>query len=152
MGQLRFAAHPGPRHLHPGAQHSVHGLPDGFVSPQVYVSDAWKFIYIRQPKASSSTMLHAIRSQLCGGTCKPPFFYQEHDKTKLLPKWESYFVFTIVRNPWTRALSAYSMFNRGFLYKYAPFLSHHLTHIPYRNRQLPTQPRWSRLLSLHLVY
>eukprot|EP00892_Ulva_mutabilis_P011502 jgi/Ulvmu1/8724/UM047_0065.1 len=89
-------------------------------SCQVYVSDTWKFIYIRQPKASSSTMLQAIRSQLCGGRCKPPHFYQEQDKNKFLPKWESYFVFTVVRNPWTRALSAYSMFNRGFLYKRSP--------------------------------
>ena len=87
---------------------------------QIYVSDTWKFIYIRQPKASSSSMLHAIRSQLCGGTCRPPLFYQEQDKAKIQAKWEEYFVFTIVRNPWTRALSAYSMFNRGVLFKCAP--------------------------------
>lgn len=87
---------------------------------QVYVSDTWQFIYIRQPKASSSSMLHTIRTQLCGGTCKPPHFYQEHDKAKFEAKWASYFVFTAVRNPWTRALSAYSMFNRGVLFQYAP--------------------------------
>lgn len=39
--------------------------------------------------------------------------------TQLEPKWEEYFVFTIVRNPWLRGLSAYTMFTGNFLRKYA---------------------------------
>lgn len=124
------------------------------------MSDTWRFIYIRQPKASSSSMLQAIRSQLCGGTCRPPFFYQEHTKALFEAKWESYFVFTIVRNPWTRALSAYSMFNRGVLFKCDPLTlimkSHHAEKkkgrcVPY---DMPSAVQWygSHLISLRAYF
>lgn len=76
---------------------------------QVYVSDKWKFIYIRQPKSSSSSVLIALTQQLCRGQCKSN---ELRAVTKLdEKKWEEYFVFTFVRNPWTRLLSAYHMFN-----------------------------------------
>ena len=32
--------------------------------------------------------------------------------------WNNFFVFTVVRNPWTRMLSAYKMFNRAKLRNY----------------------------------
>jgi hypothetical protein len=77
---------------------------------QVWVSDKFKFIYVRQPKSSSSAVMFAISQQLCEGrVCsrdelRPAFTLEE------IP-WDKYFVFTFVRNPWTRILSAYHMFN-----------------------------------------
>lgn len=82
---------------------------------QVYVSDTWKFIFMRNPKASSTAILAAIKNQLCGGSCSEQQFSHVRLMSQLAPKWESYFVFTIVRNPWLRSLSAYTMFTGNFL-------------------------------------
>lgn len=98
---------------------------DGFpTSPtcQAYISHKFKFIYVRQPKSSSSAVLLAINRQLCGNTCN----YQEPDQwgEKLDPQlvgeisdehWNNYFVFTVVRNPWTRILSTYKFLHHEHL-------------------------------------
>ena len=34
-------------------------------------------------------------------------------------QWKDFFVFTVVRNPWTRMLCAFNMFNEGFLHRFA---------------------------------
>eukprot|EP00892_Ulva_mutabilis_P003113 jgi/Ulvmu1/12802/UM097_0031.1 len=84
---------------------------------QVWVSDTWRFIYLRQPKSSSSAVIGSIKTQICKGHCRRVDLYPETDMTALARIWDSYFVFTVVRNPWTRALSAYTMFSRGVLRK-----------------------------------
>eukprot|EP00892_Ulva_mutabilis_P012653 jgi/Ulvmu1/9760/UM055_0100.1 len=84
---------------------------------QVYVSDEWRFIYVRNPKSSSTALLKAITEQLCGGQCTEEQLRLREMMQVLAPKWEAYFVFTVVRNPWTRALSAYTMFNSHFLFR-----------------------------------
>jgi hypothetical protein len=93
---------------------------------QVYVSDRYKFLYIRQPKSSSTAVLGAIKGQLCGGKC---------DKDQLRPLhihrvpddiWNEYLVFTFVRNPWTRILSSYKFLHSHFLRR-CSFTSHQLS-------------------------
>jgi Sulfotransferase family len=84
----------------------------------VHVSDRWRFVYIRQPKSSSTAVLHAIKQQLCGlpdgkGECQPDEL--RHVTSLDNQIWQDYFVFTFVRNPWTRMLSAYKMFMQHFL-------------------------------------
>ena len=83
---------------------------------QVYISNKWKFIYIRQPKSSSSTILEMIRSW-CKGRCSRDDLHAVDNVSDDI--WKSYFVFTFVRNPWTRMLSAYGMFQRHHLRRYA---------------------------------
>jgi Sulfotransferase family len=94
------------------------GDPELDFAVQVYISDKWKFIYVRQPKSSSTAVLHAIKKQLCGladgnGDCRTEDFRQISDLEE--HKWRSYFVFTFVRNPWLRVLSAHKMFSLIFL-------------------------------------
>lgn len=89
---------------------------------QVYVSDEWHFIYVRNPKSSSTALLKAISEQLCNGECSDAQLSLRSMVDVIAPIWESYFVFTVVRNPWTRALSAYTMFNNHFLFRHGPLL------------------------------
>lgn len=89
---------------------------------QVYMSRKWKFIFVRQPKSSSTAILHAISNQLCAVNdgdpeCDPNEFKQVNSVEELDHEWQSYFVFTVVRNPWIRMLSAHTMFNKHFLFK-----------------------------------
>lgn len=86
------------------------------------MSREWRFIYVRNPKSSSTAVLGSIKKQLCGGECSEDQLLRIDDKATVAPLWEEYFVFTVVRNPWTRALSAYTMFTNNFLFKCAPHL------------------------------
>lgn len=87
------------------------------------MSDTWRFIYLRQPKSSSSAVIGSIKTQLCNGNCRRRDLYPQTDMGALALIWDSYFVFTVVRNPWTRALSAFTMFSRGVLHTCAPNLT-----------------------------
>lgn len=82
---------------------------------QVYVSETWKFIFVRNPKSSSTAIIAAIKNQLCNRSCSDEQFRQVRVMQQLTAKWDSYFVFTVVRNPWLRGLSAYGMFTKSFL-------------------------------------
>ena len=78
---------------------------------QVYISDKHKFIYIRQPRASSSSILAAIQRLYCGGTgCPDEIFRQAHNIDDAT--WKAYFVFTVVRNPIARMLSTFVFFHQ----------------------------------------
>jgi hypothetical protein len=89
---------------------------------QIWISHQWKFIFLRQPKSSSTAILGAVRKQLCGvgkkgkGACLPEEFRRYHDGIDG-NVWSEYFVFTFVRNPWTRMMSAYRMFTGSFLHR-----------------------------------
>jgi hypothetical protein len=89
----------------------------------VHVSKRWKFIFIRQPKSSSTAVIAAIKLQLCGlsnpnDRCEVDDFSEPEEVTPEM--WRDYFVFTVVRNPWTRMLSAHTMFSKRFLRKCVP--------------------------------
>jgi hypothetical protein len=87
---------------------------------QVYISEKWRFIYVRQPKSSSTAIIAAIKTQLCGledrkADCEPDEFRLADSRDISDHVWEEFFVFTFVRNPWTRMLSAYRMFQERLL-------------------------------------
>lgn len=70
-------------------------------------------------------MITAIKTQLCGladekEDCEPDEFRLAADEDINSHIWEDFFVFTFVRNPWTRMLSAYKMFQQFFLKKCGP--------------------------------
>ena len=90
--------------------------------PQVFVSIKYKFIYIRQPKASSTSLMAVMNTLYCGGRkCKTHEFTQVSEaETLSSAMWRSYFVFTVVRNPIARMISAYLMFTRYFLFTRDP--------------------------------
>merc|ERR1712113_607759 len=85
-----------------------------------WVSDKYKFIGVKVAKSGGSTFLKKMKDALCGITfdgpydlraqCPDKFVFDhgqaEHDDcihTLPLPsKWDDYFVFTVVRNPWAR--------------------------------------------------
>jgi hypothetical protein len=94
-------------------------------SMQVWISRKWRFIFIRQPKSSSTAIMVAIKSQLCGLVDPENYDRCQLDEFKVagaIPEetWRDFFVFTVVRNPWTRMLSAHNMFRKHFLKKCAP--------------------------------
>ena len=87
----------------------------------MHISRKWRFIYVRQPKSSSTAVIAAIKSQLCGVAegsvdecAEDEFALAAHISED---EWRNFFVFTVVRNPWTRLLSAHTMFNTHFLFK-----------------------------------
>lgn len=92
---------------------------------QVYVSEKYKFVFIRQPKSSSTAVLHGLEALVCDGTLRKGGCSSDQLRRVTNPRkdisrdqWKDFFVFTVVRNPWIRMLSAYSMFNEGFLHRY----------------------------------
>ena len=79
-------------------------------------------------------MLNAIKA-VCAGfhgksECDKDQFRSVHAQDIDDQTWNDFFVFTFVRNPWTRMLSAYKMFTRTLLRKcafiYAPGCMVHL--------------------------
>ena len=70
---------------------------------QVHVSHAHRLAFARQPKSASTAVMAAARESIMDDLVE-----MDHAPT-------GYFVFTFVRNPWTRASSAHRMMNRGFL-------------------------------------
>ena len=73
--------------------------------------------------------MKAIKEQLCGiqsaqdtDKCQADEFVEVKQR---LPDevWRNYFVFTVVRNPWNRMLSAFNMFNYRFLHRCAFYCS-----------------------------
>ena len=78
------------------------------------MSQKYSFIYIRQPKASSSSILATIQKVFCEGrACLPHEFSLVQDGIVPDAIWGEYFVFTAVRNPLARMVSTYNMFRRA---------------------------------------
>ena len=86
---------------------------------QVYVSRKYRAIYVRQPKSASSTIMKSILRTLCEGKspCDTDAFVKMWVERITYRQWSEYFVFTVVRNPWTRAASAFTFMHEGFLFK-----------------------------------
>ena len=76
---------------------------------QVYVSHKYKVVYLRQPKSSSSTILAAMHQSFCDGRKKCLDEELTRFKHPNAQVWRDYFVFTVVRNPYARMVSAYNM-------------------------------------------
>lgn len=89
-----------------------------FAPCQVIVSDAHKFLYVRQPKSASTAVTNAIKDTFCGtpAHCSHEEFRVTDSHSVPDDLWQNYFVFTVVRNPWTRSASAFTMMNTHFLY------------------------------------
>ena len=81
---------------------------------QLYISRLYKIIYIRQPKSSSTTILAALQATFPGRSGRKAFVSTASIEDHI---WREYFVFTWVRNPFTRAISAFDMMNTLFLYE-----------------------------------
>ena len=91
---------------------------------QAWVSHKYKFIYLRLLKSASSTVLGALFQSICSKTdesgrarCKPDELAEVPNLKAGSPEalevdrwWREYFVFSFVRNPWSRLSSAYFMF------------------------------------------
>eukprot|EP00892_Ulva_mutabilis_P002461 jgi/Ulvmu1/12215/UM086_0004.1 len=91
-----------------------------FDSCQIWISDKWEFVYILQPKSSAKMVMRAVRKDICKkAACLPEEFrlLDFEDIGSLPDLLRRYYVFTFVRNPWTRALSTYSMFHKDFLFQ-----------------------------------
>ena len=83
---------------------------------RIFVNHRYKVIYLRSPKAGSTTILNFFGS--CGHanqggdkpTCLEPLAVD--DPSGYDEMWRSYFVFGFSRNPWARAVSSYRMLVR----------------------------------------
>lgn len=99
---------------------------------QVFVSHKYKFIYIRTPKSASSAILIAMRKDVCGGReCTSEELSKVDPKGEPLSNeiWADYFVFTIIRNPWSRMISAFNFLTKR-----------HLMLRPGQSQLAPTKP------------
>lgn len=91
--------------------------PTPFPYCQVYINHHYKFIWIKGHKVASTAMRKPLGS-LCGDNwkadantsyeyCSEPLFLNNSTSISTIKKWwEEYFVFGIVRNPYTRFASA----------------------------------------------
>lgn len=85
-----------------------------FAPCQLYVSHKYRAVFVRQPKSASTAVLDALKEAMCETrTCHPDEFAEV---PALRPHvFDEYAIFTFVRNPWTRAVSAYRMMHKWFL-------------------------------------
>lgn len=85
--------------------------------PQCTRARSYKYIYIRSPKAASTSIVNVLGE--CSNTataghnassCMVLHFYwnaSELEPATLADTWSDYFVFGFVRNPWRRAYSLF---------------------------------------------
>lgn len=100
--------------FHPGFSHP----PTPFPYCQVYINHIYKFIWIKGHKVASTSMRKPL-GWLCedhwrvpkGANftyCSQPLFNDPNAKAEQIEKWwKEYFVFAVVRNPFTRFSSAH---------------------------------------------
>ena len=87
----------------PGIRKAVHGL----VNPYTSFNDDRECIFIQIPKTASTSIAKAIGDK--GNRHKKSIWYKRYDEKK----FENYFSFGFVRNPWNRILSAFDYLKRG---------------------------------------
>jgi hypothetical protein len=83
----------------------------------LHLSCRYKYVYIRSPKAASTSIVNVLgecNNKATRGhnssSCMVLHFYwnsTELDTDNLQKMWKDYFVFGFVRNPWRRAYSLY---------------------------------------------
>ena len=93
--------------------------PHWFKGHRVYISKKRQFIWVSVPKAASSSLRSLIST--IEAVENIPFTKLSISSMKSLPKYQSYYTFCFVRNPWARLLSLYK--NK---IEPRPVLYHHL--------------------------
>ncbi|KAI3432395.1 hypothetical protein D9Q98_003951 [Chlorella vulgaris] len=94
---------------------SVGRAPPLFPYCRVLVNHAYRTLYLKAPKTGSTSLLTLMGT--CTGaatdkaTCFEPLKPLK-SKEQYEALYRDYFVFTVVRNPWTRAVSSYRMLAR----------------------------------------
>lgn len=90
------------------------------------ISDKYKVVFLHNPKTGGSSIEALLEipkdseyllNRYYGNTSKPvPQHFTYNQLRIIIPreKFNSYFKFTYVRNPWDRLLSTYAWHNRGF--------------------------------------
>ncbi len=85
-----------------------------FAPCQLYVSHKYRAVFVRQPKSASTAILQAAKAAFCDTrSCHRDEFAEV--KALRPHVFADYAVFTFVRNPWTRAVSAYRMMHKWIL-------------------------------------
>ena len=83
---------------------------------QFLISNKHKFIYVRQPKSSSSAIIDAIQRTFCEeDKCTRDEFMPLTSLEGMEQTWKDFYVFTWVRNPFSRIVSAYKMMSQKYL-------------------------------------
>ncbi|MFC3883543.1 sulfotransferase family 2 domain-containing protein [Bacillus songklensis] len=78
-------------------------------NPYKEMEDDNKVIFVHIPKAAGN----GIKKSLFGQTISPGHYFAVHYKKEDSQKFNSYYKFTIVRNPWDRLVSAYFFLKQG---------------------------------------
>eukprot|EP01026_Neomeris_dumetosa_P079749 TRINITY_DN8740_c0_g1_i1.p1 TRINITY_DN8740_c0_g1~~TRINITY_DN8740_c0_g1_i1.p1 ORF type:complete len:361 (-),score=17.43 TRINITY_DN8740_c0_g1_i1:547-1629(-) len=87
-----------------------------------FVSHEYRFIFVKQLMTQSEEFFFKVLGGECNydngvkkeGFCVHRMTYLREEEAEQV--WKEYFVFTVVRNPWIRAMSTYQMLQRsGFL-------------------------------------
>lgn len=91
-------------------------LPLPFPFCHAYVNHKYKMIFIIHPKSASTATKHYI--SLCRFNQTESCLEPLEGVAQLAPmdvKWQEYFVFTFVRNPWARAYSSWKFLREGYM-------------------------------------
>lgn len=89
------------------------------------ISDKYKVIFLHNPKTGGLSICDLLEFQvgfeclvnLYDDNCKPAYQHLTYNQLKIIIppiKFNSYFKFTFVRNPWDKLVSTYYWNNRGF--------------------------------------
>lgn len=80
----------------------------------IYVNHPYKFIFVRNRKAASTSIVEALGSpcyekRATRPMCMDVMVMEQFTEQGLTPQqgWKDYFVFAVARNPWARAASGY---------------------------------------------
>ena len=91
----------------------------------VMVNHYFKYIYIRLPKTASHALLNALRWResphyLLAESYKGEGKFHQLSFDQIMSLWQDYFVFTVVRNPLSRAVSMYEYLTGPKIMKQTP--------------------------------
>lgn len=75
----------------------------------MWVNDQKKFVFVSTPKSGTHTMYNILRTQGGKQYGQPPGVEPQSNfhRNVLDPSWEDYYKFTVVRNPFSRAVAAW---------------------------------------------
>lgn len=105
--------------------------PDPFPRCWVHVNHHYKFIWVKLPKTGGSSLQHHIpygcgNSEIVPNPVNSPFcsrrawFEERLELEDAKAWWKEYFVFSVIRNPYSRFASGYGFINRSIPKKSQP--------------------------------